>query len=283
MSDWAQAISINKAEEQVQIDFGIYCTTPPPDTLSPIDAFYKEAEEIFLRAIDERAKPTEIFINRLLLLGLVSATELYFRRIIAGCVGRCPVTRVLAGAQQLSYGSLDYYATELRENGLLEIKMFSDFANIRNATKSLLSIDIQQASSVEVALKRFDSICEMRHAAVHSLGRLSAQNLMKLNMLSAGEQELKVTLDGLERARAICYSAVRAYNKHIFFNVIQRLLNKNIFNGNWADDKDRFTKLFLLFNSRTDNSGRGATAYAAYRKLRPALSSRMKSGSASTP
>ena len=73
---------------------------------SPIDNFYNCVSSIILIGTEEALHSNEA-LGKVLLLGVVSASEHFFRAILAGLVYICPVVRKKAESLTLSLGGLN--------------------------------------------------------------------------------------------------------------------------------------------------------------------------------
>lgn len=214
--------------------------------------------------------------GRLLLLGLVGGTEHYFRSVLAGLVSVCPVCQASSASEMVPLSAIVYYSPDRVSHGLLEGASLSGKDSVINKTKKLTGIEIKPGSSLSAALAEFDKLCELRHASVHSRGELQVKNLLKLSMSpSSGEQQKTVEIDQgtFQTAVAVCKTAVRAYNRHVFSGIIEQWIGRPVFEGAWDKDRDRFTRLFNLFVSREDM--KRANAYNCYQRLKRTIDKRL--------
>src|SRR5439155_1081418 len=91
------------------------------------------------------ASPT---LGRLLVLGLVSGVELYFRAILTGLLRCCPICRGHAADQVIPFGAIDYYGSDEVEWGLFDAMSLAGATEIRTRTQRLLAIDVRPGTSV---------------------------------------------------------------------------------------------------------------------------------------
>ena len=233
---------------------------------SPIDDYYSYVEHL-LTLGSEEALAASATLGRLLLLGLVSGVESYFRSIMSGTLRLCPIARRNASEQMLPFGAIDYYGSERAELGLFDTSSLAGATEIRKRTANLLGISVERGTSVFAALEEFDKICHLRHAAVHARGTLGRGNASALSLGAAeGRQTLHVTFGGLQHAGVVCHSTVRAYNRAIYRRLIERWIGSQVLTGSWVTDRAMFKPIFELFQSRRDNVGPN-NAYQAYRSL----------------
>lgn len=240
---------------------------------SPIDDYYAYVEHVLTLggASELAASPT---LGRLLLLGLVGGVETYFRTVIAGVLRLCPIARKEAAGQMLPFGAVDYYGVAEIELGLFDTASLAGASEIRKKTQALLGIGFQQGTSVYVALDEFNKVCHLRHAAAHARGTLSHGNASALELgAMTGRRALDVSFANLQTAGLVCHSAVRAYNRAVYEQVVQRWIDKRLLRGTWTADKALFQPMFEMFRSQKDKVA-PANAYRAYQlltKVRPAL------------
>ena len=86
-------IEVCSPEVAVQIDVSDFCSPIDRSVVSPIDAAYE-----YFRSAVVLGPPALVAespaLGRLLLLGLVSAVDDYFRRVLAGLIAVCPLARI---------------------------------------------------------------------------------------------------------------------------------------------------------------------------------------------
>lgn len=245
---------------------GLVCGSDSLEQLNPIDAHYKLTEHIVTLGTPQ-VLDASITLGRLLLLGLVSGTEMYFRSVLSGTLRICAVSRRSASAQQLSYGSIDYYGTDNLELGLLENVSFTSANEIKSRIRNLTGLSVDEKSSASAAATEFERLCQLRHAAVHADGRLTRGNAASLGLPAEQRQQvLIVPYAGLQHAAVVCSNTVRSFNRHLYRSLVERWKPNGLFTGDWASDREAFVPLFKLFHSRRDNCG-PADAYRAYQSL----------------
>jgi hypothetical protein len=237
---------------------------------SPIDDYYGYVEHLLTlgskQALDD--SPT---LGRLLLLGLVSGVESYFRSAIAGVLRTCPLSRRAAADQMIPFGAIDYYGLQHVELGLFDASSLAGASEIRKRTNSLLGIAVNPGTSLSAALDEFDKLCHLRHAAVHARGALGRGNASALALSgTAGRHALSVSFSGLQHAGIVCHSTVRAYNRAIYRRIVERWIGDGVLSGVWSRDKASFKALFDLFASKKDATG-SPNAYQAHRSLSHSL------------
>lgn len=261
---WAQ---ICEPESSATVSAPDFCVAFKEPLHSPIDDYYYYVQDL-MKLGDNASLAASETLGRLLLLGLVTGVERYFRSVLAGAIRVCPICRAHAGDQLVSFGAVDFYGPKSLEWALFDSSSLAGADEIRSRTKKLLNIELPKgASSIEAALSEFDKLCHLRHASVHSRGRLGRGNAAALGLGNLGANtSVALTLPTLHAAAATCHSTVRAYNKIIFRRVMERWIGADELTGQWRRDRERFSALFDLFYSRVDQVG-PPNAYQAHRTL----------------
>lgn len=262
-------LNVNAGEEVVSIDFSVLCALPTPITSAPIDEYYSYARSLVVRSAE-----AEPWLLRLLLLDLISASELYFRRILASVINICPLVREHASKQVLSLGAVSYYDARDLGYGILDIAPLSGDGEIKKRTKAITGFDIKPGSPVEVALISFDKICHLRHAAIHSLGELGARNMAELRLDSLRRRCLSLNALTFQPLVVTCHNAVRAYNQFISNGILSRWIDKALLEGDWTKDKNLFAPFHALFASRIDRTA-DSDASVVYAQILSAINARL--------
>jgi hypothetical protein len=253
-------------ETSTALDTEAFCSAIPEVVQSPIDDYYTYVEHLLTLGRPASLSGSDT-LGRLLLLGLVSGVEVYFRTVLAGVIRVCPISRTNAANQPISFGAVDYYGVDLVEWGLFDESSVASAAEIRSRTKKLLGIELPKNESIDSALREFDKLCHLRHAAVHARGTLGRGNATALEVdPKDGRMALQLRLSTLHQAGAACHSAVRAYNRFVYRRTVERWIEAGRFTGSWAEDRVRYQPLFDLFHSRRDRTG-PRNAFQAFRSL----------------
>jgi hypothetical protein len=255
----------NRTEISIPFEVSDLCTQVYPSELNPIDEFYSHSEKLVERSARKGYWQDEL-VPRLLLLDLVSASEQYFRTTLGLLVGVCPVCAEQSSAQNLAFYSVDYYERTHLGLALVDTSLAGSEGIIR-LTKKLTGIEIKGNSSVDVALKGYDRVCHLRHAAVHSRGELSARNVHELDLRAQGRLSLDLSAIKFQVLLAVCQNAVRAYNRFMFQKIVTRWIGERRLTGSWSEDKALFTAVHRLFVSRRDKTA-SINPYNAHRSLR---------------
>lgn len=269
MSKNAVVPAANKAEETTALDLRTIFSPTPPARVSPIDEYYESAQDLLRRVADPRISADQL-IMRLLVLDLVAAAEVYFRRVLSRALIACPYVRRTAQRQMLALGAIPYYGTDNLGYALLENTSFSTQGAVKKQTNNLTGFDIKMGSSVFSALADFDVVCQLRHCLIHARGEAGAQNLMELGLEFASPCRIVLTTFTFQALVVKTHNAVRAYNTFLYRAMLDNWVAKRRLKNDWTQDKEPFSHLYSLFVSRTDAVA-SKNAWIAYQAFRPAL------------
>lgn len=227
------------------------------DKSSPIDAFY-ESQTLLIRsaaAIDQAGFDAAVksLIAGQLFLGYVSATELYLRQTIATLVKLCPVTRRMNSDQALAFGAVDFYSRDDLAMALTEQVSFTETGKIRNQLKTRLGIDVQGKNSLERAINDFETVCQLRHALVHSHGRMSSRNASQfLAMTTARDSQARFDIAGLDDAASVSVNLVREVNLEVLRHVVWTWIQSGELDGDRRRTRRRLSRLLAAVASARD-------------------------------
>lgn len=261
-------LQVNAGTEAILLDVEKICAAPTASTSSPIDEYYEHARDLVVRT-----SGADALILRLLLLDLISATELYFRRVLAGAINVCPVIRDVSSRQMLSLGAVYYYDEEGLGYGVLEHAALSGEGEVKKKTLAITGLQWKTGSSVDAAIAGFDRICHLRHAAIHSHGELSARNLAELGMTMERRRRLALDAIAFQQVMATCHNAVRAYNQFLCNGVLGRWIDRGLLAGTFDEDQKLFAPLHTLLISVEDATS-PAKPEEAYVQILPLIVAR---------
>lgn len=270
MSDLLPWTSVCEQERSITVDVSAMCIPLRAGPTSPIDNFYGYIESVVILG-----EPTPLSNNdalgRVLLLGVVSATEHYFRALLSKLVYLCPLVRAQASSLTLSLGALDYYTPADLGLALLEHASLATAGELQKQSLRLIGIDIRQDPSTAAALLEYEKLCQFRHAAAHARGDLGHQNLRELGVAAdSGRLSLKIEFATFQSAAAICQNIVRAYNRLLYRKTVERWIAERVLQGSWEDDRSLYSGLFQVCYSKNDLQS-PKTAYQSYRSLLPII------------
>lgn len=242
-----------------------FCIPAPELLSSPIDSYYEFSEHVLQLGTPQGLGDSHT-LGRLLLLGLVSGVEAYFRQVLSSVLRLCPISREHASEQQVALGAIDYYGSDQAELGIFDKSSLASYDGVANWTKKLTGLPVQQGSAVAASLLQFDRICHLRHAAVHAQGTLGSGSVKQVGLAASGRVVVSLDFAALQNAGAACHVAVRTYNRWLYEELVGRWHASGRLARVWVDDRPAFEPLYELFRSARDASG-PAEAKDAYRLL----------------
>lgn len=222
---------------------------------SPIDSFYTERNNL-LRAITPNYATSSPSILPLVLVGLISLTENYFREILAGIITICPKAKQKSAMKSLNLATAWIGFGEM-EKGAFENTSFSDPNTIKKNLKDLVGLNIPNSNQISTPLEEFGKLCELRHAIVHSAGLLAGKNAINLELPnSRNAVKIKVGYSELQEAAEVCTALICAVNIELFKNIATKWLREWPNTPAYRDKKldPLFKKVWILFFSEFDQS-----------------------------
>jgi hypothetical protein len=223
MDDWkksasacASTVTIRNISDYVDIITG---------SNSPIDSFYKERNEL-LRSINPSYASVNPSIPPLVLVGLISLTENYFREILAGIIIICPKAKQKSANKSLNLATA-WFGFDEMEKGAFENTSFSDPKAVKKNLNELVGVNVSNSNQISTPLDEFGKLCELRHAIVHSAGLLAGKNAVKLELPnSSNSVKIKVGYFETQEAAEVCTALVCAVNLELFISISTKWLNE---------------------------------------------------------
>ncbi len=222
---------------------------------SPIDIFYKTKNEILWLGKPENISANLILAD-LLLVGIMSATEKYFRDLFAALISICPVSREVASNQSISISSVLWSKKYGLKRGIFENLSFADKKTIISACKTYLGYEIQKSDLAYAMLDSYEKVCQIRHCIVHAGSYWSSKNAINFG-INSRENEIKVNInfDNLQECIAICTNLVICFNLDLFELMSKRWAIDWRRRCDWQIDaaNRRFNDIWDVFYSNIDS------------------------------
>jgi len=188
-----------------------------------------------------------------LFLGYVSATELYLRQTVATLVTICPVTRRMNSDQTVAFGAVDFYSRGDLAMALTEQISFTEAGKIRNQLKTRLGIEVQGKDSLERAISDFETVCHLRHALVHSHGRMNSRNAAQfLATTTARDSQARFDIAGLDDAASVSVNLVREVNLEVLRHVVWTWIQTGELDGDRRSTRRKVSRLLAAVASARD-------------------------------
>lgn len=248
----AKTFRANAPEQALSMALDTCLADAKISLMSPIDAFEQQQRWICKRAFEFSHDEFEL---GLLVMALTSASESYFRAVLAASILTCPLSHEHnIDKGKFSLRAMSYYPQALIPLALLEHVSFSDADAIRKQTTELLQIDLptgaKGSSSVATALQEYDKVCALRHALIHSLGLVNSKNCTEAGFPKRSLSRVAVTMDGFQVVADTCLNVVRAFNQFVFEKLTKRLYEKSILGNLLSDNAMVLGRLASVYVSK---------------------------------
>ncbi|WP_175699610.1 hypothetical protein [Burkholderia ambifaria] len=270
MSNYVR-LQLHKSEEAVQISApGLMHKFPGPTKESPIQEYFETANSLTAKiATSEHSDDAEIL--GLMLLGIVSAAEFYFRSALGGTLEICPISQRHAESINIPIAASQFYLGSGYSPALgsFEHESLADAKKIRGEIKKFTGFDIQDDTSANQAVEQFETLCELRHCLVHARG---FAGLKACRALKSSERQLQKLLVGKTEAFELIklsHNAVRAVNRFLVDSILNRWIDRDVLVGTWQADKKQFVALIEKFWVKGEDSFGSApqTAYEPVKRV----------------
>lgn len=257
--DWRKAVCQPALPARIN-DVHKYVTEASTIDESPVDAFYRTSQEI-LRAATLQFITNHPAVAGLFLVGLVSATENYFRDVLSRVVTLCPVAQEAAASQQIALSSVIWHGGDnAPERGALELKSLASAENLRKAFKDFAKLDgkwIEKAKTLNGAIDEFDKVCEFRHNLVHSGAVLAGRNAVALQIRGPGRAMMVAPgYAEIQEVADVCTNLVISANTELFAVLAERWAGDWRKKPNWDPGAEHalFKEIWALFRSQRDDA-----------------------------
>lgn len=220
---------------------------------TPISRFVSLRKDlIVILGADDSSEQWRIKAN-LVILGIVSGVESYFREMTRKLLLVDDDSRVISYGKGVSYGAALFHHNDLLPEALLEDCSFASKKNIIENIKGFLGVSInpQQNTIINNALDEFEKVCQLRHCIAHRSGLLGSKNAIALGLDKHSdflEKPIKASFDSINNSFSICQNLIFEINDFVFQSILHRGVTKGVWTGNLTKDKKSFRNLFNIFS-----------------------------------
>lgn len=222
--------------------------------ISPIDAFYKSTNDILTITSPHFINEYGEEITGLLFVGLISATENYFRDVLGVILSICPISQIHSADEKIQLGSLLWGNKELHNRSAFEFMAFSNGKNVKDTFNNFTRHVIRQNGVWNSMLPEYDKLCEFRHAVVHSGHIIAGKNAVKLRLRSS-KRIMKLSIDygRMQAAGRVCTAFVQAANNELFELMVERWAVEWRRHSSWSPlQEDKIKAIYETFLSKRD-------------------------------
>lgn len=211
----------------------------------------------------------------LMMIGIVSAAEFYFRTVLGRCVDLCPLSLDHAGAATVPIGAFRHYHDSDYSYviGSMEHESLAGADSVRGAVKKFTGLDPSTDSSLRAALDEFGILCELRHCLAHSRGFLGSKNRRTLGLRSGTFSKILIRNDSALELLKLAHNSVRAVNRFLSNGILDRWIDKDVLRGKWREDRNNFLAWWNSFVILGED-GFGGNVQLAYKPIRAAIQKR---------
>lgn len=220
---------------------------------APID-MYRRSVRSLLSYGDSSTLNATPFLGRLLVLGLVSAAEGYFRGVLSACIEMCPVAQAGASAKQIHLGGLLWHGKTGFSRSAFEHTSLSSASDLKKVFRDYLSFELDDRTFKSM-LEEFETVCQIRHGIVHGDGLLPGRNAVLLDVPRfTTPVRITVGYAELQEIAAVVTSLVATVNRQLFSEMCARWAIKWRNRADWAPETEdkRFGEIWSAFHSREE-------------------------------
>ena len=265
------SLSLHLSEETITYDFAKALEPYPSGApINPITDYFLNTGNLVKKIVDTKYSEDADILG-LLVLGVVSCAEFYFRSILSELPRSCPICEQHTEALNIPIGSSEFYSKSgfSPVMSAFEHESLADSKKITAEIKRFVGLVCTDDSSVKKALDDFELLCELRHCFVHSRGFAGLKAMRALS----GPRKLQKVLIRQSQALdliKLSHNAVRAVNHYLSDEVLNRWIDRDVLTGAWTSDKKLFTKYLRLFAKAGEDAYFGSPS-RTYAVVRPVI------------
>lgn len=237
------------------------------DIPSPIDFYMIKSRECVKYGTQKRLNEFSS-LGGLLLLGLVSTAEGYFRSLLSACLEICPDSKKHASEKSINLGGVLWHGSKEFRRSAFEHMSFTSKKELESAAKTYIDLNLQ-GSQFSKLLIDYDQICHVRHGLVHNSGILPGRNATHMDIKKyTGAVNIEIDFAYLQSAGASIDSLIATFNRVFFREMCSRWAVSWRRRADWdpKEEKRRFMQIWKLFLCRIELSEREGKS-----KIKPSL------------
>jgi hypothetical protein len=188
---------------------------------APVDMYYRSIREILRYGTPERLLDSD-FLGRLLVIGIVSAAEAYFRAILSACIELCPLARSAASKRTINLGGLLWHGQSGFSRSVFEHASLASKDELTRACRDFIGINLDD-KIFKSLLDQFEIVCQLRHGIAHADGLLAGRNAVQLD-IKRFRKPVRIVLryEQLQDVAAVVNTLVMTLNRHLFSIICHR-------------------------------------------------------------
>ncbi|MDP1619359.1 hypothetical protein [Phenylobacterium sp.] len=220
------------------------------DLAAPIDMYRAAIFRILNYGTAARLRG-DPFLGRLLVLGVVSAAEAYFRAILSSCIEMCPLAQSGAAHKAINLGGLLWHGKEGFSRSAFEHASFTSRKELNAAFLDFLSMPLDD-KVFKSLLEEYEIVCQLRHGIVHGDGLLPGKNAVQLDIPRYGRPvRITVNYAHLQDIASVVTTLVATVNRETFSKMCERWAIQWRKRADWDVSKEtaRFNAIWAVFHS----------------------------------
>lgn len=275
-------MKLHEPEEALQISIaGAVREVPVGNRLNPISDYFDATSRLKGKILAARnAQDAELL--GLMIVGVISSAEFYFRSILGRMIQICPMCSRHAESSQVPVGAFSYYhgSDYCFVLGAMEHESLADAKRVSSNIERLTGFKTSDDSSTVAALSGYETLCELRHCLAHARGFIGLKGSRALQLEGRRLSKVLVAQDDALELLKLSHNAVRATNRFLFEALLDRWIDRDILAGSWAEDRVPFGLAWGAFHMAGEDvfNGNPRSAYAVVRgavaKRRAAIAAR---------
>ncbi|MBZ9674083.1 hypothetical protein [Mesorhizobium sp. ES1-3] len=191
------------------------------DLGAPIDMYRVSISQILTYSTPERLRDND-FIGRLLVIGIVSSAEAYFRAVLSFCIEICPLARSNAARKTVNLGGLLWHGQVGFSRSAFEHASFASKNELVSVTKEYIGFKMEDTVFLAL-LEQYEVVCQLRHGIVHGDGLLPGKNAVQLDIQRYdGPIRITIGYGELQDIASVVSTLVMTFNREIFVLMCKR-------------------------------------------------------------
>jgi len=270
------SLVLHYPEETVDNNISIVLEPFPNGPIdNPITDYFENSDRLIKKIVDNRYSGDSEILG-LLVLGVISSAEFYFRAVLSKLARTCPVCLSHAENVSIPFGSAAFYSNSTFGPVMSAFDHFSlaDSKRIVDEIKRFSGFGCKNNTSLKKALGDFEELCEIRHCLVHSRGFVGLKSMCFFDGNRSHHKVLVNQNTALDLIK-LSHNVVRAVNHHLSTEVLNRWIDRDFLSGEWSKDKELFVKYWSLFSKSGEDEYNGV-AHTAYTKARKVILARRR-------
>jgi len=264
-------LTLHYPEETVACDFAsVLVPYPPGSNANPITDYFSTAANLVKKIIDTKYS-NDAEVLGLLMLGILSCAEFYFRSVLSELARVCPICKQLSEGINIPAGSFSFYADAglAATMSAFEHESLADSKKVVAEIKRFGGFNCAENTSVKRALDDFEQLCELRHCFVHARGFVGLKTIRAIEGPRTFQKLLIKQSQALDFIK-LSHNAVRAVNRYLGDEILNRWIDRDVLVGKWANDKKLFTRYWDLFAKHGEDAYLGSP-HKSYAIVRPII------------